>query len=104
MADINSQLLTILMDNYPGWSPDNYVMGNPVNSFDPDGMGFSLNFRKALSAAAMGITAVVVDGLLPFFEIAGGVYLDVSLNHLSMGIGKVAGNLVKSKSVYKKAK
>ncbi|QOJ28873.1 MAG: hypothetical protein HRU80_08245 [Ignavibacteriales bacterium] len=26
-----------LMDKYPGWSGYNYVMGNPLNSFDPDG-------------------------------------------------------------------
>lgn len=32
-----------LMDKYPGWSQYNYVMGNPLNSFDPDGKEVRLN-------------------------------------------------------------
>ena len=44
-----------LAEKYPGWSPYNYTMNNPINNFDSDGRKtWSINLVKGLGGKVLG--------------------------------------------------
>ncbi|PID57949.1 MAG: hypothetical protein CR986_08515 [Ignavibacteriae bacterium] len=78
-----------LADKYPGWSPYNYTLCNPLNRFDPDGKS-SFVFQTEIRVMAKFMTAALNVGFAIDHKGNYGMFYGASLGG-GAGAGIVAG-------------